>query len=63
MIQVRLMERRLGEVEWSPTEQSERADKVQDENFEKEKIIKTLESEVETQVQEKSTFNSHFIFW
>ena len=45
------MERRLGEVEWSPTEQSVKADEYQKAAFEKEKVIKTLEGEVESQVE------------
>ena len=45
------MERRLGEVEWSPTEQSAKADEYQKAAFEKEKVIKTLEGEVESQVE------------
>ena len=51
LFQVRLMERRLGEVEWSPTEQSVKADEYQKAAFEKEKVIKTLEGEVESQVE------------
>eukprot|EP00092_Neocalanus_flemingeri_P001971 GFUD01002103.1.p1 GENE.GFUD01002103.1~~GFUD01002103.1.p1 ORF type:complete len:1505 (+),score=292.95 GFUD01002103.1:136-4515(+) len=51
--QVRLMERRLGEVEWSPTEQSVKADEYQKAAFEKEKVIKTLEGEVESQRQQR----------
>ena len=49
--QVRLLERRLGEVAWTPTEQSERADEFQQTLFEKEKVIKNLEGEVESQVR------------
>ena len=45
------MERRLGEVEWSPTEQSAKADEYQKAAFEREKVIKTLEGEVESQVE------------
>lgn len=51
--QVRLMERRLGEVEWSPTEQSAKADEYQKAAFEKEKVIKNLEGEVESQRQQR----------
>ena len=50
-LQVRLLERRLGEVAWTPTEQSERADEFQQTLFEKEKVIKNLEGEVESQVR------------
>ena len=48
------MERRLGEVEWSPTEQSAKADEYQKASFEKEKVIKNLEGEVESQVKRLS---------
>ena len=51
--QVRLLERRLGEVAWTPTEQSKRADEFQQTLFEKEKVIKNLEGEVESQVRIK----------
>ena len=44
------MERRLGEVSWTPSEQSAKADDFQKSLFEKEKVIKNLESEVENQV-------------
>ena len=50
-LQVRLLERRLGEVAWTPTEQSKRADDFQQTLFEKEKVIKNLEGEVESQVR------------
>ena len=56
---MRLLERRLGEVEWSPTEQSIRADEYQNTVFEKEKVIKNLECEVESQV---ISFFYHTIF-
>lgn len=50
LFQVRVMERRLNEVDWTPTEISEKAEQVQTEVFERERIIRTLESEVEQQV-------------
>ena len=50
------MERRLGEEEWSPTEQSVKADEYQKAAFEKEKVIKNLEGEVESQVNKELDF-------
>ena len=59
---MRLLERRLGEVSWSPTEQSAKADDFQKSLFEKEKVIKNLESEVENQVKflQKLVFPLHW---
>ena len=54
------MERRLGEVEWSPTEQSAKAEEYQKAAFEKEKVIKTLEGEVESQVISRSAVDDSF---
>jgi hypothetical protein len=48
--QVRVMERRLNEVDWTPTELSKRAEEFQTGLLEKDRIIQTLETEVEQQV-------------
>ena len=51
---------------WTPTEQSERADEFQQTLFEKEKVIKNLEGEVESQVrifQMKITLASIFCYY
>ena len=44
------MERRLNEVDWTPTELSQRAEEFQTGLLEKDRLIQTLESEVEQQV-------------
>ena len=44
------MERRLGEVDWSPSELSKKAEQFQKTALEKTKVIKGLEGEVEAQV-------------
>ena len=45
------MERRLNEVDWTPTELSQRAEEFQTGLLEKDRIIQSLETEVEQQVQ------------
>jgi len=45
------MERRLNEVDWTPTELSQRAEEFQTGLLEKDRLIQTLESEVEQQVK------------
>ena len=40
--QVRVMEQRLGEVDWSPSERSARAEELQREAAEKERVIRRL---------------------
>ena len=45
---------------WTPTEQSERADEFQQTLFEKEKVIKSLEGEVESQVRSLINFAHYF---
>jgi hypothetical protein len=52
--QVRVMERRLNEVDWSPTELSQRAEEFQTGLLEKDRIIQSLETEVEQQVKDLS---------
>ncbi len=47
------MERRLNEVDWTPTELSQRAEEFQTGLLEKDRLIQTLESEVEQQVMIK----------
>ena len=44
------MERRLNEVDWTPTELSQRAEEFQTGLLEKDRIIQSLETEVEQQV-------------
>jgi hypothetical protein len=51
VFQVRVMERRLNEVDWTPTELSQRAEEFQTGLLEKDRLIQTLESEVEQQVK------------
>jgi len=51
--QVRVMEQRLGEVDWSPSERSARAEELQREAAEKERVIRSLEGEVESQRQQR----------
>ncbi len=52
------MERRLNEVDWTPTELSQRAEEFQTGLLEKDRLIQTLESEVEQQVK----LSSHLPF-
>ena len=58
--QVRILERRLEESSWTPSEQSNKTDDIQHSLFEKEKTIRNLESEVENQVID---LTYHKQFW